>query len=65
MLRYLLGRFRGWEGRASAEGLGGARWGGVNGLEVAAVTPPPGLFTRGAFGNPNNPLTPIPVPATR
>ena len=32
---------------------------GVNGLEAAAVTPPPGLFTRGAFGNPNNPFTPF------
>ena len=41
---------------------GGTQWGalgGGNGLEAAAVTPPPGLFTRCAFGNPNDPFTPF------
>ena len=30
-----------------------------NGRKAAAMTPPPGLFTRGAFGNPNSPFTPF------
>ena len=41
---------------------------GVNGLAaaaMAAMAPPPRLFTLGAFGNPNNPFTFFPVPVTR
>ena len=51
--------------RGGAEGLGGARWGGGNGLEAAAMTPPPGLFTHGAFGNPSSSVYPFPESVTQ